>query len=184
MSFCVLVNLESASVCSSDPPTTPEYQPSITDQTIRRRPIRGYKISSDDDSHSDGDQYFTESKPMFDDDESLTCNNDSFMDPDDSETINLPIVPYKQTSIQSWIAFSLLPRYTEKVEVPPSLSRLERILASFTMYSHLKEANMDSHFEQVFARLQMEWTYIGGLVCQIRFINTFPDHGPLFIYSS
>ena len=121
---------------------------------------------------------------MFeDDDDGLTCNNDAFMDLDDSEAIHLPI-PFKYTSIQSWIAFSLLPRYTEKVEVPPSLSRLERIFASFTMYSQLKEANMDSHFEQVFVRLQMEWTYMGGLVCQFRFINTFPDHGLLFIYSS
>ena len=105
---------------------------------------------------------------MFDDEDSLTCNNDTLMDLDESEIINLPI-PQKQTSIQSWIAFSLLPRYTEKVEVPPSLSRLERILASFTMYSQLKEANMDSHFEQVFLRLQLEWTYMGGLVCQFRF---------------
>lgn len=102
------------------------------------------------------------------------------MDLDDSENINLPI-PCKQTSIQSWIAFSLLPRYTEKVEVPPSLSRLERVLASCTMYNQLKEANMDSHFEQVFVRLQLEWTYMGGLVCRFRFISMFPDHHPLFI---
>ena len=117
---------------------------------------------------------------MFDDDDSLTCNDTTLMDLDDSEIINLPI-PYKQTTIQSWIAFSLLPRYTEKVEVPQSLSRLERILASFTMYNQLKEANMDSHYQQVFDRLQLEWTYIGGLVCQFRSISTSPDHGPLFI---
>ena len=102
------------------------------------------------------------------------------MDFDDNETINLPI-PHTQTSIQSWIAFSLLPRYTEKVEVPPSLSRLERILASFTTYNQLKEANMDSHFEQVFLRLQLEWTYMGGLVSRFCFIIAFPDDGPLFI---
>ena len=48
------------------------------------------------------------------------------------------------------------------------------------MYNQLKEA-MDSHFQQVFDRLQLEWTYIGGLVCQFRFISTLPDHGPLFI---
>ena len=111
---------------------------------------------------------------MFDDDDSLTCYNDTFMDLDDSETINTPI-PHKQTSIQSWIAFSLLPRYTEKVEVPPSLSRLEMILASCTMYNQLKEANMDSHFEQVFLRLQLEWTYMGGLVCRFHFISMFPQ---------
>ena len=120
---------------------------------------------------------------MFDDDDSLTCNNDTFMDLDDNETIDLPI-PNKHASIQSWIAFSLLPRYTEKVEVPPSLSRLERTLASFTTYKEMKEANMDSHFELVFARLQLEWTYMGGLVCRFRFISMFPNHGPLSLFYS
>ena len=47
---------------------------------------------------------------MFEDD-SLACNKDTFMDLDDSEALNLPIF-YKYTSIP----------YTEKVEVPPSLS--------------------------------------------------------------
>ena len=51
---------------------------------------------------------------MFDDDDSLTCIDDTLMDLDDSEILNLPI-PHKQTSIQSWFAFSLLPRYTEKL---------------------------------------------------------------------
>ncbi|EDR07297.1 uncharacterized protein LACBIDRAFT_328163 [Laccaria bicolor S238N-H82] len=35
------------------------------------------------------------------------------------------------------------------------------------MYSELKEATMDSEFDKVFARLQMEWTYIGGLLVAI-----------------
>lgn len=61
------------------------------------------------------------------------------------------------------------------MEVPPTLSRLERILASFTMYSQLKDANMDSHFEHVFLRLQLEWTYMGGLVCQFSFYQIVPD---------
>jgi len=86
------------------------------------------------------------------------------MDSDHSETRTVA-VSHKQPSIKDWFAFSLLPRYTEKVEVPPRLTRLERILSSFTMYSELKEANMDSHFERVFVRLQLEWTYMGGLVC-------------------
>ncbi|EDR13445.1 uncharacterized protein LACBIDRAFT_323094 [Laccaria bicolor S238N-H82] len=45
-----------------------------------------------------------------------------------------------------------------------SLSLMERVLASFTMYSELKEATTDSEYDKVFARLQMEWTYIGGLL--------------------
>ena len=39
---------------------------------------------------------------------------------------------------------------------------------------------MDSHFEQVFQRLQLEWTYMGGLVSRFRFIRTFPDHCMIF----
>lgn len=65
------------------------------------------------------------------------------------------------------------------MEGPPSLTRLETILVSFTMYRELKEASMDSHFEQVFARLKQEWTYVGAQVCQFHFISTFSDHGPL-----
>lgn len=170
-------DIDSASICSSDPPTTPQPdQPPITDKTIRRRPVRGYIIHSDDDCYPDEEeQHFTYSKPIFDDNESLTCvDEDTFMHADHSETRTINI-SHKQTTIQSWLAFSLLPVYTEKVEIPPPLTRLERVLASFTMYSELKEANMDSHFEKVFVRLQQEWTYVGGLVRQFCFMGTFSD---------
>ncbi|KAF8803110.1 hypothetical protein BYT27DRAFT_7195993, partial [Phlegmacium glaucopus] len=162
------VDLDSTSVCSSDPPPPPTPEPDqlpSTDQTIRRRPIRGYIIDSDDDDcyREEEDQHLTDSKPIFDDNDSFTCiDDDTFIDPDHNET-GTATVSRQQSSIKRWIAFSLLPRYTEKVEVPPPLSPLERILASFTMYSGLKEANMDSRFERVFVRLQMEWTYTGLL---------------------
>ena len=176
------MDIDSTGVCSSDPPATPESdEPPITNQGIRRRPIRGYQIHSDDDCHSDeGDQHFAESKPIFDDNDSITCNDDTLMDPDDSETLD-SLVSHQEPSIESWITFSLLPRYTEKVEVPPFLSPTERILASFTLYRELKEANMDSHFEQIFVRLQLEWTYMGGLVCRFYCISTFCDHELLFL---
>lgn len=63
-----------------------------------------------------------------------------------------------------WFVASILPQYTETIVVIP-MSRVERILASFTTYSELREAMHDSHFEKVFVRLQLEWTYVGGLVC-------------------
>ena len=174
--------MDSASVCSSDSPANSELdQPPVTDQRIRRRPTRGYIIYSDDDCNSDDeDQHSTEWKPIFDDNESLTYNSDTLMGSDDGESISVPL-SHQQSSIRHWIAFSLLPSYTEKVEIPPSMSRLERILASFTMYNELKDANMDSHFERVFVRLQMEWTYIGGLVCRFHLINISFDHGSFFI---
>lgn len=49
---------------------------------------------------------------------------------------------------------------------------MERVLASFTMYSELKEATMDSEYEKVFARLQKEWTCIGGLVNTPLFVSS------------
>jgi len=170
-----LVDLCSTSVCSSDPPTTPEPEDDelpITGQTIRRRPAtRGYIVDSDDDCHLDEGHHFTESKPIFDDNDSLTCIDDTFMDLDYNETRTVP-VSHQQPDIRRWLAFSLLPRYTEKVEIPPPLTRLEMTLASFTMYNELKEANTDSHFERVFVRLQLEWTYIGGLLVALAAVNT------------
>ncbi|TFK35298.1 hypothetical protein BDQ12DRAFT_688289 [Crucibulum laeve] len=65
-----------------------------------------------------------------------------------------------------------VPSYTEKLPVPPRMSRLERILASFTMYSELKEASVDSQYEAVFMRLQMEWTYVGGLLVALAAVDT------------
>lgn len=55
---------------------------------------------------------------------------------------------------------------------PRPLSLMERVLASFTMYSELKEATMDSEYEKVFARLQKEWTCIGGLVNTLLFVSS------------
>ena len=119
---------------------------------------------------------------MFeDDDDVLICNKDTFMDLDDSETINTPI-PYKYTSIQNWIA--LLPRYTENLEELPSLSIWRGFSPRLRCITSLKEANMDSHFEQVFVHLQPEWNYMVRLVCHFRFINMFSDRGLFFIYSS
>ncbi|KAJ8455138.1 hypothetical protein ONZ45_g19039 [Pleurotus djamor] len=68
---------------------------------------------------------------------------------------------------------SVLPQYTEVVAVPEDrLSRIELLLSAFTMYSELKEARLDSHFEKVFGRLQTEWTYIGGLLVALAAVDT------------
>ena len=90
-------------ICSSNPPINPKIL-SITNPTIRdsERSIRGYHIYSDDDSHPDGDQHFTESKPMFNDSDDdslscLTCNSDLFTELE-SEIMNFPIAYNKLAS--------------------------------------------------------------------------------------
>ncbi|KAF9460603.1 hypothetical protein BDZ94DRAFT_1299794 [Collybia nuda] len=67
-----------------------------------------------------------------------------------------------------------LPAYTERVQVedPDALSLPERILATFTLYAALRAARVDSEFEAVFARLQMEWGYVGGLLVALAAVNT------------
>ncbi|KAG6884510.1 hypothetical protein C0992_006221, partial [Termitomyces sp. T32_za158] len=98
---------------------------------------RGYRIHSDDEStaYDDDDDHAPE-PPVFSD-----GDEDGYSD-DDSSTG--PIVP-SPARPQGWIYEilpSLLPQYTERIEVPMML--VESVLASFTMYNELKNANYGS----------------------------------------
>ncbi|EDR06386.1 uncharacterized protein LACBIDRAFT_299945 [Laccaria bicolor S238N-H82] len=149
-----------------DEPKPP--QPSI----LRRRRVRGYALGSDEEVFSSDGEEIEERKPLplFSDPEDFpqqTYWNSS----DDDSPRNQPSHP---KSSWGWISASLLPKYTEKIEVlePRPLSLTGRVLASFTMYSELKEATMDSEYDKVFARLQMEWTYMGGLLVALAAVDT------------
>ena len=80
-------------------------------------------------------------------------------------------------------AASLLPRCTENVEALPRLSFLERILAAFTVYRELNEATHDSHYQEEFTRLQLEWTYVGGLVRRINILVMLACCHAMILYS-
>lgn len=131
----------------------------------RRKRVRGYVVDSDDDVHSDDEPESVEmnvnTKPPHHDEPALYR-----YDSDGSDESSTMIIRISGNGDEGmgWVAPSLLPQNVEKLEPPPPLTRTERALASFTMYSELKEANFDSHYEAVFGRLQMEWTYTGGLV--------------------
>ncbi|KAF8163851.1 hypothetical protein B0H34DRAFT_341343 [Crassisporium funariophilum] len=167
----------------SGPPSIDECEdikPIEQPQTIRRR-VRGYAINSDDEVFSSDGEPLPETKPIFSETASYSCIDSDDEDPySDPSAIRLPhrhdgaltLSPTTREMSIGWIAESLLPRYTEKMEVPPQMTRVESALASFTTYSELKEANMDSHYERVFHRLQMEWTYIGGLLVALAAVNT------------
>jgi hypothetical protein len=119
---------------------------------IDRPRIRGYLSDSDSDIRDDiGTQ---ERKPLLGEDVRRDCDDD-----DDPVTPPLTSEPAPY-----WLFPSLLPSYTEKIEVDSPPSYVERALSSFTMYRELKEATLDSQFEAVFQRLQQEWTFVGGLV--------------------
>ena len=87
----------------------------------------------------------------------------TYVDPKDSSHSESLLLQTKRRTTE-WIAASLLPVYTEKLTTSPELGRMEKAIAACTMYNELKTACVDSHFEKVFSRLQMEWTYTGGTV--------------------
>lgn len=173
----------------NDPPSPIDWRDesslSVTDNqpqtTIRRRKVRGYVIDTDDEMIS-GSEYEEEEEvtpcdtPCRDGDISYdpdTYEGDPFFD-DPFAIQPLPdgVIQLGGTGCFSGARDAMLPQYSEKLVASPEMSRLERILASFTMYSELKaanETNSESSFERVFMRLQMEWTYVGGLVCSFRF---------------
>jgi len=148
-------------VPSSPTSETWQDEDTLLDVNTPKPPIKGYALNSDDDEHLHGD--YDEQKPLLDDpsfdfDYEQSCLDDrSAINPPPDGTIRISV------GALAWILASVLPQNTE-VETPPSLSLVERVLASFTMYSELKAATQDSHYERVFTRLQMEWTCVGGLV--------------------
>lgn len=137
-----------------------------SDLGLRRR-IKGYAISTDDEIYSsDGD---CTTKERFEE-SSQTCVGEE--DPNlDFSLHDLVIHPYPKdivvlSSTADIIAASNipLPRYTEKIKVPPDFSRGQQLVASCTVYGDLSLARNDDHFEPVFRRLQQEWSQNGALV--------------------
>jgi hypothetical protein len=92
---------------------------------------------------------------------------DNWLDVADIECIQDPpdVGTRISTALGTWLAASVLPTYTETIEVKPPTWCGERLFSLFTTYNELKHATLDSQYESVFVRLQMEWTYVGGLVC-------------------
>ncbi|KAG5639065.1 hypothetical protein H0H81_007323 [Sphagnurus paluster] len=131
----------------------------------RRRRVVGYAIDTDDEVCStDGDDC-EEHKPFIDD--------NSYCDEDERSCFDEPgfIRPLPEgfecvSGPAGWTSIfpSVLPQYTEKIEVPSDMTFAERVLASFTTYKELKAARLDEQYQEVFLRLQMEWTYVAGLL--------------------
>ncbi|KAG2148700.1 uncharacterized protein EDB93DRAFT_1144346 [Suillus bovinus] len=105
---------------------------------------RGYTSDTDDD------------RPL---DEHVKRINDSydsfaFTDNADSSTL-VDVVPF---------APSLLPSYTEQISVDDSLSLIDALVDSFSVYSELREACSDSEYERILEKLRSEWYYVGASV--------------------
>jgi len=160
---------------------------------IKRKKIKGYFLNSDDENHSDSEESCSassstssygprsEKRPLISD-TSMTCVDDD----EDYEYTNSLIIRTESSGevirfvetddeghehsakrTRGWLAFMSdlrLPLYTEKIVVPPNLTKPEKVICTFTMYSEMAAACCDDDFAKVFGRLQHEWTFIGGLV--------------------
>ncbi|KAJ7497701.1 hypothetical protein FB451DRAFT_1212450 [Mycena latifolia] len=160
---------ESSSSSSSSNDSETLVPPSITEdrpQPIRRRRrVRGYCVNSDEEppSYSESDDDDNDTKPLL--------GGPSFDDEDEPE----PPSPIKISfNPMGWIAASLLPQYTERIEVPPppGMNVFERAISSFTVYSEMKRASCDDDFERIFTRLQLEWTYTAGVLVALAAVDT------------
>ncbi|PPR06114.1 hypothetical protein CVT24_004214 [Panaeolus cyanescens] len=169
------ISIQSA---SRSPSPSPETEPLIqpAQGLRRRRKPRGYIINTDDEICST-DAEHSPQKPCFED--NSTCVDDD--EPEEELSIEGGLI-IKRGDVISWkqgedgqliaVSSEILPMYTERLTVTPEMSRIELALAAFTMYRELRMAVMDSQFEKVFGRLQMEWTYIGGLLVALAAVDT------------
>ncbi|KAF7376510.1 hypothetical protein MSAN_00067000 [Mycena sanguinolenta] len=157
----------SSSTSSNDSNTLTPYVTEVhPPQALRRRRrVRGYCVDSDQEPES-------YSETDTDDDSKPLLGGPLFVD-DDGPTD--PLTPIKISfSPMGWIAASLLPQYTERIEVPtePDLNFFERAIASFTVYNELKRASCDDDFDRIFTRLQVEWTYTAGILVALAAVDT------------
>ncbi|KAG6842659.1 hypothetical protein H0H87_011323, partial [Tephrocybe sp. NHM501043] len=151
-----------------------ETWPLITSLRRRRR-RRGYNLASDEEpcsascssSEDEGEVGGSKKQLLFSDGGSF-CGSDT-EDKDDCTTLQgdpSSAIIHVSGAAGEWVQAiwpSLLPQYTERIEVPVDMNVAERVLESFTTYRELKVARTDAEYEKVFMRLQTEWTYIGGL---------------------
>ncbi|KAJ7713459.1 hypothetical protein B0H14DRAFT_2644810 [Mycena olivaceomarginata] len=161
--YCSSSSLSSNESDTLPPPSIVEIRPP---QPIRRRRrVRGYCINSDEepDSFSETDDEDDDSKALLDD--------PSFINDEDEE----PPAPIKISfNPMEWIAGSVLPQYTERIEVPPEPGPnfFERVISSFTVYSEMKHARCHDDFDRIFTRLQLEWTYTAGILVALAAVDT------------
>lgn len=136
----------------------------------RRKNVRGYYINSDEERSGESDCCFTEeeteeSKTCKLWEPPMSCDKQSTFQPDSLEirtSIHTPITV-------SVIFPSLLPSsyVGDNVSVTSGASFASSTFDTLTYHRELREAQVDSDFDRVLARLISEWYYTGASVSMV-----------------
>lgn len=133
----------------------------------RRRKPKGYCINSEEEPSGESDYCSSEAEPDIT--KTSESRNDSVLDdeslPHHRDTIEIRSHTHAPSTI-SIILPSLLPRayVSDNVSVASGVSLASTAFDTFTYHRDLREAQVDSDFDRILARLIGEWYYTGASV--------------------
>ncbi|KAH9973354.1 hypothetical protein BGW80DRAFT_1310301 [Lactifluus volemus] len=180
--------ISSADKYPSDVPVTPEtddqedpppWASAVTEDPpngLRRRKVKGYCISSEEERSGESDYYPSDGEV----EDTKACDRWETSIPydDESSTIHsdsLEISTYIHTPpVISIILPSLLPLtyVTDNVSVSSGTSFASNAFETLTYHRELREAQVDSDFDRILARLLSEWYYTGASLLSITAVDT------------
>jgi hypothetical protein len=135
---------------------------------LRKRRVRPYRINSDDSS-SDGsaeDEYPNEYP--YENEDFCLLDNRTLNDCGDADEDNVKVI---QMGTMSWIAFQFLPRFTDQVNAPQSLSAIEALLIRFSPYQEMLDAVSDDEYQCILDGLKTEWRWGMNIVSLISIVT-------------
>lgn len=157
---------------TDEPESTPPWASSVSERPrsgLRRRKIvKGYCINSEEELSGESDYYVSEGET----EETKGCDSWEPSIPSDE----CPITPHLDTleiraythapSTVSVIFPSLLPLtyVSDNVSITSGTSLASSAFDTLTYHRELREAQMDSDFDQILGRLLSEWYYTGASV--------------------
>jgi hypothetical protein len=134
----------------------------------RRKRAKGYCINSDEERSGESDCHLSEgeaeeTKACYPWDPPLSSDEPPTSHPDSLEIRTYTHAP----SAISIILPSLLPLtyVTDNISVASSASFASSAFDTLTYHRELREAQVDSDFDRVLAKLVSEWYYTGASVC-------------------
>jgi len=168
---------------TDEPENTPPWASGVSEKSSsglqRRKIVKGYCINSEEERSGESDCYLSEGET----EETKDCDSWEPLIPSDE----CPITPHLDTleirayihvpSTISVIFPSLLPLtyVADNVSIRSGASLASSAFDTLTYHRELREAQMDSDFDQILGRLLSEWYYTGASVSWLSCYLTLRD---------